>query len=591
MCGIIGYIGKNKAINVLINGLEKMEYRGYDSSGVCLYSKDKIDIIKSIGKISNLKEKINYDETSSYTRGIAHTRWATHGGVTLENAHPHKQGKVIVVHNGIIENAKELKEQLKTKGYKFYSDTDTEVIAALLDYYLEDDILKTIEKAKQKLIGSYALGIVIEGIEDEMYIVKKDSPLIIGIGKGEVFFASDIVAINSYTNNFIFLSEGEVGILKEDKVEVYKDFIKQEKEVKTINVSNDSHDKNGFAHYMLKEINEEPVLLENMLQPFLEDINLLPDISSYDAIHIVGCGSALYAGMVFKYLLEEIAGCNVLIEVASEYRYRRINYDKKTLVVLISQSGETADTIAAMRFAKKNNADTLAIVNVENSTIAKESDKVLFIKAGVEVAVATTKAYILQTALLSLIALKLCYDKGIIKDIEKYLDEYKTIPKLIKETIDKEENYKKIAKEIYNSKDAFFIGRKIDYAYSLEGSLKLKEVSYINASAYQAGELKHGTISLIDNNSVVFGILTDEEIISKTLSNIIETEARGANVTVITNDKKIDYKNKILVPKVSYFTQGLLVIPTMQLIAYYTALLKNCSIDQPKNLAKSVTVE
>lgn len=591
MCGIIGYIGKNKAINVLINGLEKMEYRGYDSSGVCLYSKDKIDIIKSIGKISNLKEKINYDETSSYTRGIAHTRWATHGGVTLENAHPHKQGKVIVVHNGIIENAKELKEQLKTKGYKFYSDTDTEVIAALLDYYLEDDILKTIEKAKQKLIGSYALGIVIEGIEDEMYIVKKDSPLIIGIGKDEVFFASDIVAINSYTNNFIFLSEGEVGILKEDKVEVYKDFIKQEKEVKTINVSNDSHDKNGFAHYMLKEINEEPVLLENMLQPFLEDINLLPDISSYDAIHIVGCGSALYAGMVFKYLLEEIAGCNVLIEVASEYRYRRINYNKKTLVVLISQSGETADTIAAMRFAKKNNADTLAIVNVENSTIAKESDKVLFIKAGVEVAVATTKAYILQTALLSLIALKLCYDKGIIKDIEKYLDEYKTIPKLIKETIDKEENYKKIAKEIYNSKDAFFIGRKIDYAYSLEGSLKLKEVSYINASAYQAGELKHGTISLIDNNSVVFGILTDEEIIPKTLSNIIETEARGANVIVITNDKKIDYKNKILVTKVSYFTQGLLVIPTMQLIAYYTALLKNCSIDQPKNLAKSVTVE
>lgn len=591
MCGIIGYIGKNKAINVLINGLEKMEYRGYDSSGVCLYSKDKIDIIKSIGKISNLKEKINYDETSSYTRGIAHTRWATHGGVTLENAHPHKQGKVIVVHNGIIENAKELKEQLKTKGYKFYSDTDTEVIAALLDYYLEDDILKTIEKAKQKLIGSYALGIVIEGIEDEMYIVKKDSPLIIGIGNGEVFFASDIVAINSYTNNFIFLSEGEVGILKEDKVEVYKDFIKQEKEVKTINVLNDSHDKNGFAHYMLKEINEEPVLLENMLQPFLEDINLLPDISSYDAIHIVGCGSALYAGMVFKYLLEEIAGCNVLIEVASEYRYRRINYDKKTLVVLISQSGETADTIAAMRFAKKNNADTLAIVNVENSTIAKESDKVLFIKAGVEVAVATTKAYILQTALLSLIVLKLCYDKGIIKDIEKYLAEYKTIPKLIKETIDKEENYKKIAKEIYNSKDAFFIGRKIDYAYSLEGSLKLKEVSYINASAYQAGELKHGTISLIDNNSVVFGILTDEEIIPKTLSNIIETEARGANVIVITNDKKIDYKNKILVPKVSYFTQGLLVIPTMQLIAYYTALLKNCSIDQPKNLAKSVTVE
>ena len=591
MCGIIGYIGKNRAVSVLIDGLEKMEYRGYDSSGVCLCNEDKINIIKSVGKINNLKERIDYNKIFSYTRGIAHTRWATHGGVTLENAHPHRQGKVVIVHNGIIENAKELKENLQLEGYKFGSDTDTEVIAALLDYYLEDDFLKTIEKAMKKLIGSYALGIVVEGKEDAIYVVKKDSPLIIGVGNGENFFASDIVAINSYTNNFIFLSEGEVGILKGDNVEVYKDFIKQEKEVKTINVSNDSHDKNGFAHYMLKEINEEPVLLENMLQPFLKDIDLLPDISSYDTIHIVGCGSALYAGMVFKYLLEELAGCNVLIEVASEYRYRRIRYDKKTLVVLISQSGETADTIAAMRFAKENNVDTLAIVNVENSTISKESDKVLFIKAGIEVAVATTKAYILQTALLSLIALKLCYDKGVIENIEKYLNEYKEIPKLIKEVIEEEDNYKKIAKEIYNSDTAFFIGRKIDYAYSLEGSLKLKEVSYINASAYQAGELKHGTISLIDNNSVVFGILTDDQILSKSLSNIIETESRGAKIIVITNDKKIDYENKILVPRVSYFTQGLLVVPILQLIAYYTALLRNCSIDQPKNLAKSVTVE
>lgn len=591
MCGIIGYIGKNRASRVLLDGLEKMEYRGYDSSGVCLYNGDKIEIIKSVGKISNLKEKINFEETSSYKMGIAHTRWATHGGVSLENAHPHRQGMVTVVHNGIIENAKELKEKLQLEGYKFTSDTDTEVVAALLDYYLDDNFLKTIEKAMKELIGSYALGIVVEGNKNEIYAVKKDSPLIIGIGSGENFFASDMVAIASYTKNFIFLSEGEVAVLRGNQVEVYKHLVKQKKEVKKIDACQDSHEKGGFAHYMLKEINEEPILLKELLDPFLEDINLIPDISSYDIIHIVGCGSALYAGMVFKYLLDEVAECDVLIEVASEYRYRKINYNKKVLVVLISQSGETADTIAAMRFAKSNNADTLAIVNVENSTIAKESDKVLFIKAGVEVAVATTKAYILQAALLSLIALKLCYDKGIIKDISKYLDEYRSIPKLIKGIINKEDNYRKIAKEVYNSDTAFFIGRKMDYAYSLEGSLKLKEVSYINASAYQAGELKHGTISLIDKDVVVFGILTEKDIISKTLSNVIEVESRGAKIIVITNDNKIDYKNKILVPKVSIFTQGLLVAPVLQLIAYQTALLRNCNIDQPKNLAKSVTVE
>ena len=593
MCGIVGYIGKRKAVDVLLDGLKKLEYRGYDSAGVCLYDSSNIEIIKSVGRIKNLEEKLDFSKISKYTRGIAHTRWATHGNVTEENAHPHQVGKITLVHNGIIENADVLRDDLERKGYVFKSNTDTEVVAALLDYNYEEDFLKTIDKSMKILKGSYALGIIVEKDTSKIYAVKKDSPLVLGTGKGENFFASDITAINIYTNDFIFLDEGEVAVVTDNDITVYKDLKKVDKKVDTIVVDLESKSKNGYPHYMLKEINEEPVVLEKTLKPYLDDLDLIPDISEYEVIHIVACGSAMYAGMVAKYLLEEKANVEVMVDVASEYRYRNINYNRKTLVILISQSGETADTIAAMRFAKEKGQTTLAIVNVKTSTIARESTKALFIEAGEEIAVATTKAYLLQVALLSLLSLKLAYDKKLIDDITPYLDEFRVIPKLVKETIDKDNNYKSIANEIYEKNNSFFIGRKIDYAYCLEGSLKLKEVSYIHSEAYQAGELKHGTISLIDEGMPVFGILTDEDIIPKTLSNVIETKARGAKAIIITSDSNLgkDFDLVINVPKLSMFTQGLVVVPTLQLIAYHTAFLRGCDIDKPKNLAKSVTVE
>lgn len=593
MCGIVGYIGKRNAIDILLDGLKKLEYRGYDSAGVCLYDSSNIEIIKSVGRIKNLEEKLDFSKVSKYSRGIAHTRWATHGNVTEENAHPHQVGKITLVHNGIIENADILKDELIKKGYVFKSNTDTEVVAALLDYNYEEDFLKTIDKSMKILKGSYALGIIVEKDTSKIYAVKKDSPLVLGTGEGENFFASDITAINTYTNDFIFLDEGEVAVVTDKDITVYKDLKKVDKKIDTIVVDLESKSKNGYPHYMLKEINEEPVVLEKTLKPYLDNLDLIPDISEYEVIHIVACGSAMYAGMVAKYLLEEKANVEVMVDVASEYRYRNINYNRKTLVILISQSGETADTIAAMRFAKEKGQTTLAIVNVKTSTIARESTKALFIEAGEEIAVATTKAYLLQVALLSLLSLKLAYDKKLIDDITPYLDEFRVIPKLVKETIDKDNNYKSIANEIYEKNNSFFIGRKIDYAYCLEGSLKLKEVSYIHSEAYQAGELKHGTISLIDEGMPVFGILTDEDIIPKTLSNVIETKARGAKAIIITSSSDLgkDFDLVINVPKLSMFTQGLVVVPTLQLIAYHTASLRGCDIDKPKNLAKSVTVE
>ena len=592
MCGIVGYIGKGKAVDVLLDGLKKLEYRGYDSSGIALFDDNKKEIIRSVGRIKNLEDKIDMDSVKNYQKGIAHTRWATHGGVTEENAHPHKVGNITLVHNGIIENADILRDELKQKGYEFKSSTDTEVVAALLDSNLEEDFLKTIEKTTKMLKGSYALGIIVEDTKDKIYVVKKDSPLVIGVGKDENFFASDITAINTYTSDFIFLDEGEVAIIDEGSIKVYKNLEEQTKKIDTIVVDIESKSKNGYPHYMLKEINEEPVVLEKTLKPYLENLDLIPNISEYEVIHIVACGSAMYAGMVAKYLLEEKANVEVMVDVASEYRYRNINYNRKTLVILISQSGETADTIAAMRFAKEKGQHTLAVVNVKTSTIAREADETLFIEAGEEIAVATTKAYLLQVALLSLLSLKLAYDKKLITDIDTYLEEFKMIPKLVKEVIDKDNIYKEVAEKIYEKNNSFFIGRKIDYSYCLEGSLKLKEVSYIHSEAYQAGELKHGTISLIEKDMPVFGILTDKDIYEKTLSNVIEVQARGANAIIVTTSELQTNKElEIVVPTVSMFTQGLLVVPTLQLIAYHTALLRGCDIDKPRNLAKSVTVE
>lgn len=590
MCGIIGYIGTKSPIETLINGLKCLEYRGYDSAGIALKEKDQIEVIKSVGKIVNLEEKLKNQELIPSHLGIAHTRWATHGKPSEKNAHPHTVGNVTLVHNGIIENAEELREKLKKEGVTFNSETDTEVITALINKYYENDPVEAINKALDEVKGSYALGILFQG-SDDLYAVRKDSPLIVGLGKEENFIASDIAAIIDYTNKYLLLEEREIAHITKNKVTITKDGKTVEKEVQTTNMERDAKDKCGYDHYMLKEIMEEPVVLEKTFKPYLENLDKLPDLTDYEEIHVVACGSAMYAGMIGKALLEEYANTKVEIDVASEYRYKNIIYDRKTLVILISQSGETADTIAAMRKAKENKVETLAIVNVKTSTIARESDNQIFIEAGPEIAVATTKAYILQVGIMALLAYKTALIKGLVKEEHKVLEEAEKLPRLIKEVLDRRDEYKKIAKEIYTSEDIFFIGRKIDYATSMEGSLKLKEVSYIHSEAYQAGELKHGTISLIEEGMPVFAIITEEEIKDKTVSNIEEVKSRGAKTIIISNESWDNQKLQIVVPKISPYFQPILIVPTLQLIAYETAKLRGCDIDKPKNLAKSVTVE
>lgn len=590
MCGIIGYIGEKNPVDILINGLKSLEYRGYDSAGIALKEKDEIEIIKSVGKIVNLEEKIKDEKLIPSHLGIAHTRWATHGKPTENNAHPHTAGRVTLVHNGIIENAEELREKLKKEKVMFYSETDTEVVAALINKYYDNDPVEAINQALKEVKGSYALGILFQE-SDDLYAVRKDSPLIVGLGKDENFIASDIAAIIDYTNQYYLLEEGEVAHITKAKIEVTKDGKVVKKEVQTTSMERDAKDKCGYDHYMLKEIMEEPVVLQKTFEPYLEHLEKLPDLTDYEEIHIVACGSAMYAGMIGKTLLEEYANTKVEIDVASEYRYKNIIYDRKTLVILISQSGETADTIAAMRKAQEHNVETLAIVNVKTSTIARESDSQIFIEAGPEIAVATTKAYILQVGIMALLAYKTALTKNLVKEEHKVLEEAEKLPRLIKEVLDRREEYKKVAEAIYQKEDIFFIGRKIDYATSMEGSLKLKEVSYIHSEAYQAGELKHGTISLIDDGMPVFAIITDDTIKDKTISNIEEVKSRGAQTIIISNEKYATDDLQVTVPKISPYFQPILIVPTLQLIAYETAKLRGCDIDKPKNLAKSVTVE
>jgi len=590
MCGIIGYVGKKNPIDILLYGLYSLEYRGYDSAGIAVSDNVNLNIIKSVGRVSELEKKINESSVIDGYFGIAHTRWATHGGVTLENAHPHNVGRVTLVHNGIIENAEELREQLIKNGYTFKGQTDSEVVAALLDNYLDKyDILEAIEILRKNLVGSYALGIIIEN-EDKIYAIRKDSPLLIGIGEEEYFIASDIAAIAKYTNKYILLEYGETAILSKEKYEIIKDKKIVNKELIISNSKGQDFDKNGYSHYMLKEIMEEPIVLRQLLDRY-KDVNNQNelDVSHYKEIDIVACGSAMYAGLIGQSLFEEYASIKVSVYPASEYRYKKKIYNSKTLLILISQSGETADTIAALREAKKLNVDTLGIVNNPDSTIARECNKVILTNAGVEIAVATTKAYLLQVCVLSLMAMISAKNKMLTTC--DYFEELMSIPNLLEAILNETNKYKDIANILYKNISCFFIGRSIDYAICMEGSLKLKEVSYIHSEAYQAGELKHGTISLIEKDMPVICIISDSNLKDKSLSNLKETEARGALGIVITSED-LDINNlQIKIPNVNKFLQSLLIVPVLQLIAFYTALNKGCDIDKPKNLAKSVTVE
>ncbi len=603
MCGIVGYVGnKENCVRVLIDGLEKLEYRGYDSAGIAFLNNDKISIVKEEGKIANLKSKINLNTNSNL--GIGHTRWATHGNATKENAHPHKVGAITIVHNGIVENYNELKKDLISKGYNFNSETDTEVVAALIDYIYkkEKDMLKTIQKVKEMLTGSYALGIICDDNLDTLYTLKNKSPLIIGVNENENYIASDVPAILDKTRNYIVLEDKDYASIKSDGVKIYHDGKEKDYEIKEFLYDANSVDKQGYEHFMLKEMNEQPEVFKNTTTPYLKDgidslIEKMPDFTKYERIRIVACGSATHAGLVGKCMIEKYANVEVMVETASEFRYKKQFLKNDELVIVVSQSGETADTLEALLIAKQNGNDTLGIVNTKGSTIARESKMVLYTEAGQEIAVATTKAYSAQVALLSLIALNLSCKKHLInkKEMLNILRDVKKLPDYIEDLLNRCDDYKKIAEEIKDYNDVFFIGRGVDYALAQEGSLKLKEISYTHSEAYAAGELKHGTISLIENKTPVIAVITDDDIALKTISNVKEVKSRGANVICITNrDLSNDsnlYDEKIVIPKVNDLFEPLLTVIPLQMIAYELAKLKECSIDKPRNLAKSVTVE
>ena len=592
MCGIVGYIGKEKCIEKIISGLKSLEYRGYDSSGIAYQKDNEVIIIKEKGKIKNLEELIDENEKSNL--GVGHTRWATHGEPNKMNSHPHKVGNITLVHNGIIENYEELKNKLKD--YELKSETDSEVIAALIDslYKKYKEMNQVLNKLKEHLVGSYALGIIVEN-DNKLYAIRKDSPLIIGVSENGNFIASDVPAILNYTNNYYLLDNDEYAVLEENAISIYKNNAKIEKKLLTFDGTKDSAMKNNYEHFMLKEIYEQPKVVMDTIKGYL-DINklnyLLNGIENYDQIDIIGCGSSYHVGLLGKNLITKYGKVKVNVDIASEYRYQENIYSKNHLIILISQSGETADSLAVLRQAKEKNIDTLAIVNVVGSSIAREADKVIYTKAGPEIAVATTKAYSCQFIILSLIATYLGIKKNTLNNT--VLNEYKNITKHLEEVLKEIEELKEIANLIHQNKNIFYLGRKVDYYLSMEASLKLKEISYIHSEAYAAGELKHGTISLIEKNTPVISIITDDSIKLKTLSNIKEVCARGAQSIIIANQEiedKTIYKKLILVPKITDLLQPLLVIVKCQLIAYYVAKINNCDIDKPRNLAKSVTVE
>ena len=608
MCGIVGYIGNQQAAPILLDGLAKLEYRGYDSAGIAVCNNGEIDMIKSKGRLKVLSELTHDGATLPGTMGIGHTRWATHGSPSDVNAHPHfnQDQSIVVVHNGIIENYLKLKKKLEKHGYQFVSETDTEIIAHLLDYYYQGNPLQAITKIMHRMEGSYALGIIFKDHPEELYAVRKDSPLIVGHTDGGSIIASDVPAVLRYTREVYFIENEEIVRMTEESMEFFSvDEEPISKESVRIEWDVNAAEKGGYEHFMLKEMYEQPKAVMDTFSPRMKDNKIVieelgmtdEEIRKIQKIMIVACGSASHVGYTSKYILEGLARIPVEVDMASEFRYRNPILNENTMVVVISQSGETADTLAALREAKEQGARVLGVVNVVGSSIAREADNVMYTWAGPEIAVATTKAYSAQLIAMYLLAMKFACVRGELGDVElsEMLGEMKALPAQIEMILNNREKIQRFANRYLAARDIFFIGRGIDHAISMEGSLKLKEISYIHSEAYAAGELKHGTISLVEEGTLVAAVLTQKDLYKKMISNMEEVRTRGAFVMAVTVEgnteveKAADYV--IYIPETNrYFTNSLAIIP-LQLFAYYIAVGRGCDVDKPRNLAKSVTVE
>ena len=612
MCGIVGFTGKHQAAPILLDGLSKLEYRGYDSAGIAVRDGDKeTEVIKAKGRLKVLIEKTKGGESVPGTCGIGHTRWATHGEPSETNAHPHvsENGNVVAVHNGIIENYQELKAKLLRKGYTFYSATDTEVAVNLVDYYYKkygESPVEAVGHAMVRIRGSYALAMMFRDYPGEIFVARKDSPMILGVGDGESYIASDVPAILKYTRNVYYIGNQEMAHVKKGEITFYNlDGEEIEKELKTIEWDAEAAEKAGFEHFMMKEIHEQPKAVSDTINSVVKDgkidlseVGLDEDtIRNVSQIYIVACGSAYHVGMAAQYVFEDLARIPVRVELASEFRYRNPILDKNGLAIIVSQSGETADSLAALRECKARGIRTLAIVNVIGSSIAREADNVFYTLAGPEISVATTKAYSTQLIAAYVLALQFAKIRSEITEeqCDAYVKELKTLPEKIKRILEDKERLQWFASKQANAKDIFFIGRGIDYAISLEGSLKMKEISYIHSEAYAAGELKHGTISLIEDGTLVIGVLTQPKLYEKTISNMVECKSRGAYLMGLTTFGNYNTEDTadftVYIPKTDpHFATSLAVIP-LQLLGYYVSVNKGLDVDKPRNLAKSVTVE
>ncbi|MCD8219667.1 MAG: glutamine--fructose-6-phosphate transaminase (isomerizing) [Ruminococcus sp.] len=606
MCGIVGYVGKRDCTDVLMNGLSKLEYRGYDSAGIAVFQNGKIEVAKAKGRLKNLEEHMKAEGRPTGQIGIGHTRWATHGEPSDVNSHPHSGGRVTIVHNGIIENYKELKDYLISRGVSFDSDTDTEVVARLLDYRYNGSPIQTISETIRDLEGSYALGIIFADHPEQVYAVRCESPLIAGVGDGENFIASDVPAILEYTRDYYLLEHEEIAVLGRDGVHIFDAYGQPvEKELKTADWDVEAIRKNGYVHFMLKEIHEQPTAIRTTISPRIQ--NGLPNLEEcgitlevlrgFRQIHVVACGTAMHAGTVGKYVIEKLARVPVTVDIASEFRYCDPLVGTGDLVIVISQSGETADSLAAMRLAKSLGAKTLAIVNAMGSSIAREADMLIYTHAGPEIAVASTKAYMVQIAVMYLFAFELALAVGQIDETEcrRLVTLLEQTPDSIAEILERKEQVQYIASSLITADSLLYIGRGLDYALSMEGSLKLKEISYIHSESYAAGELKHGTISLITENMPVIAVATQTALREKTISNIKEVKARGARVILVCrasdtiDPEAVDLRYDL--PDFDDLLMPMIAVVPLQLIAYYTSVLKGNDVDKPRNLAKSVTVE